>query len=312
MRCSKWLKIVLLFIGVLCIGIQFVPVQRTNPPITGEIKAPAEVMHILRKACYDCHSNETVWPWYSYIAPISWTVESDVKAGRSDLNFSEWSDYSPMKQDFKQAVKWFRKAAEQGDASAQNNLGIMYANGKGVLEDNVTAYAWWNIAAANGSATGKKNKDIIAKRMTADQIAEGQKLSREMLKKNPITKTANKRTRYLLLQRFSSNVQTTLKPPLPSARPHLEQLGIGATKRDSAASQFNMVTARFLQLIPEKRLNLKPSNINIDSRGSIRHQYQLKTGSDRQQNQIARGLGLRPAQKNQQLRKHQQAVTTRQ
>ena len=103
MRCPKWLKIVLLVIGVLCIGIQFVPVERTNPPITGEIKAPPEVMHILRKACYDCHSNETVWPWYSYIAPMSWTVESDVKAGRSDLNFSEWSDYSPIKQDFKQA-----------------------------------------------------------------------------------------------------------------------------------------------------------------------------------------------------------------
>ena len=103
MRCPKWLKIVLLSVGVLFVFIQFVPVERTNPPITGEIQAPAEVMHILRKACYDCHSNETAWPWYSYIAPMSWTIESDVKVGRGDLNFSEWSDYSPMKQDFKQA-----------------------------------------------------------------------------------------------------------------------------------------------------------------------------------------------------------------
>jgi len=103
MRCPKWLKTVLLSITVLFVGIQFVPIERTNPPITGEIQAHAEVMRILRKACYDCHSNETSWPWYSYIAPMSWTIESDVKVGRGDLNFSEWSDYSPMKQDFKQS-----------------------------------------------------------------------------------------------------------------------------------------------------------------------------------------------------------------
>ncbi|MEC8928798.1 MAG: tetratricopeptide repeat protein [Verrucomicrobiota bacterium] len=85
----------------------------------------------------------------------------------------------------KEAVKWYRKAAEQGYASAQSNLGYAYDWGKGVLEDDVTAYAWYNIAATNGQATAKKNKPITAKKMTADQIAEGQKLSREMLKKNP-------------------------------------------------------------------------------------------------------------------------------
>ena len=53
------------------------------------------------------------------------------------------------------------------------------------MEDDVTAYAWLNIAAANGDAFAKKNKGIVAKKMTADQIAEGQKLSREMVKKNP-------------------------------------------------------------------------------------------------------------------------------
>ncbi len=103
MKLPAWLIYPLLAIGLIFIGIQFVPVERTNPPVTGEIQAPEEVMHILRKACYDCHSNETVYPWYSYIAPMSWTIESDVKVGRGDLNFSEWSDYSPTKQDFKQA-----------------------------------------------------------------------------------------------------------------------------------------------------------------------------------------------------------------
>ena len=88
-------------------------------------------------------------------------------------------------EDDKEAVKWYRKAAEQGDADAQNNLGVMYGFGKGVPQDYVTAYAWYNIAQANGNAKAKEWKGIVAKKMTPDQIAEGQKLSREMLKKNP-------------------------------------------------------------------------------------------------------------------------------
>ena len=78
-----------------------------------------------------------------------------------------------------------KERAEQGLASAQYNLGLMYDNGEGVLEDDVTAYAWYNIAAANGGALAKKNKGIIAKEMTPDQIAKAQELSKEMVKKNP-------------------------------------------------------------------------------------------------------------------------------
>ena len=80
----------------------------------------------------------------------------------------------------KEAVKWFRKAAEQGYASAQFNLGAMYANGEGVLEDSVMAYAWMNIAGANGNSNARDNKSIVAKRMTKEQIAEAQKLSRKL------------------------------------------------------------------------------------------------------------------------------------
>ena len=69
----------------------------------------------------------------------------------------------------------------QGHADAQNNLGLMYDNGEGVLEDDVTAYAWYNIAAANEGALAQKNKSIIANEMTPEQIAEAQKLSRELL-----------------------------------------------------------------------------------------------------------------------------------
>lgn len=79
---------------IVLIGIQFVPLSKTNPPVTGEIKAPADVMEILRTSCYDCHSNEVKWPWYSNIAPGSWLVVYDVNEAREHINFSEWDSYS--------------------------------------------------------------------------------------------------------------------------------------------------------------------------------------------------------------------------
>jgi hypothetical protein len=53
------------------------------------------VAALVRRACHDCHSNNTVWPWYSRIAPVSWLIADDVKGGRAHLNFSEWSYYGP-------------------------------------------------------------------------------------------------------------------------------------------------------------------------------------------------------------------------
>jgi len=103
MRWSKRkiCKSILGLLAVGLVGIQFIPVVRSNPPILAEIKAPEEVLTIFRRACYDCHSNETIWPWYSYVAPVSWLVESDVKVGRSNVNFSEWNEYSQKLQNLK-------------------------------------------------------------------------------------------------------------------------------------------------------------------------------------------------------------------
>jgi hypothetical protein len=88
----------LIALVVLFLGLQVVPVERTNPPVEGEISAPPEVRTILRRACYDCHSNETVWPWYSYVAPVSFLVARDVHEGREELNFSTWSRLSPKRR----------------------------------------------------------------------------------------------------------------------------------------------------------------------------------------------------------------------
>ena len=75
---------------VLLVLIQLVPAERTNPPVESELFASDEVKEILSKACYDCHSHETAWPWYSRVAPVSWWVADHVEDGRADLNFSRW------------------------------------------------------------------------------------------------------------------------------------------------------------------------------------------------------------------------------
>jgi hypothetical protein len=86
-------------------------------------------------------------------------------------------------QDDKTAVKWYRLAAEQGNASAQNNLGVMYGNGTGVIQDNVYAHMWWNIAASSGDKDASENRDIVANRMTPSQIETAQRLARECVRK---------------------------------------------------------------------------------------------------------------------------------
>ncbi len=84
---------VLLGFSALLLLIQLVRPSQTNPPVTGKIKAPPEVATLLERACNDCHSNETKWPWYSQVAPFSWLVARDVNDGRKRLNFSEWENY---------------------------------------------------------------------------------------------------------------------------------------------------------------------------------------------------------------------------
>ena len=87
-------------------------------------------------------------------------------------------------QDYKEAVEWYRKAAEQGNATAQFSLGSMYQKGQGVLQDNVIAHMWYNMASANGEDLGGKNRDIIAKQMTSEDISKAQAMARECIGSN--------------------------------------------------------------------------------------------------------------------------------
>lgn len=88
----------LLLAAALFVVIQFLPLApaKTNPPVdpartfTAVMKPPPAVSAILQRACVDCHSNETKWPWYADVAPVSWPVRRHVADGRKHLNLSEW------------------------------------------------------------------------------------------------------------------------------------------------------------------------------------------------------------------------------
>jgi TPR repeat protein len=95
-------------------------------------------------------------------------------------------------QDYAAAVKWYRRAAKQGYALAQNNLGAMYAKGQGVTQNNVRAYMWAKLAAARGWSLAKTNLRIVAQRMTPAQIAEAQKLAREWKPTKPQPANGNR------------------------------------------------------------------------------------------------------------------------
>jgi hypothetical protein len=88
--------------------------SRKNPPMVNDLIAaqppPPAVAAMLHAACYDCHSYETRWPWYSRVAPVSWLIASDVNAGRRHLNLSAWPVNQPEK-----AAKWLDRMAEAID-----------------------------------------------------------------------------------------------------------------------------------------------------------------------------------------------------
>ncbi|WP_432379386.1 tetratricopeptide repeat protein [Duganella sp. P38] len=115
-----------------------------------------------------------------YKAALEWHRKAALK-GKADAQYVVGAMYytgNAVIQDHKQAVAWFRKAAEQGHPEAQQVLGLMYRyHIGGMPQDNVIAYMLWNLAAANGSANAAEQRSQLLKKMTQEQIEEGQALS---------------------------------------------------------------------------------------------------------------------------------------
>ncbi len=95
------MKKLLILIVLIFIGIQFVPMDvPADVPSKAEdsIEAPENIQAILKRSCFDCHSNHTTFPWYSSIAPVSWFTKYHVKEGREHMNFSTWASYEDEKK----------------------------------------------------------------------------------------------------------------------------------------------------------------------------------------------------------------------
>lgn len=99
---------VLIGVILVLVAIQFVPVKKNTEDnyvssfeVKGDTQEAKDVLHILETACYDCHSNQTVYPWYNKIAPVSWYLAKHVNNGKKHLNFDAWNDYDQDKREHK-------------------------------------------------------------------------------------------------------------------------------------------------------------------------------------------------------------------
>lgn len=96
----KFVKIVLLILLVVFVGIQFIPTKRnessymSNSDFMSVYKVPTKIASKIKVSCYDCHSNNTNYPWYNKIQPIAWYLEDHINEGKEELNFSDWKNYS--------------------------------------------------------------------------------------------------------------------------------------------------------------------------------------------------------------------------
>ncbi len=101
---KKAIKICFILLALIFMGLQFVRPDITNPPVIesetleSSTKLPKNIAENLKTSCKDCHSNKTYYPWYSNIAPISWSLNDHIRMGRADLNFSKWNTYSKQKK----------------------------------------------------------------------------------------------------------------------------------------------------------------------------------------------------------------------
>jgi len=124
---------ILIILAIVFIGIQFVPVALNQSEevlendIITTLNPPEEIVMILKTSCYDCHSNNTNYPWYDKIAPVSWWVADHVEEGKDELNFSEWASFSQKRKDKK--VKEMLEELDEGEMPLESYL-IMHGDAK--------------------------------------------------------------------------------------------------------------------------------------------------------------------------------------
>ncbi len=130
--------------------MQFIRIDTHNPPAPASedfiqlTKAPAPIADLLKRACYDCHSNTTIYPWYSQIAPVSWWLKDHINEGREELNFSAWNEFSSKEKAKK--LKRCAKEVQEGEMP-------------------LNSYTWVHTSAKLNAAEKKQLQDFFLSQM---------------------------------------------------------------------------------------------------------------------------------------------------
>ncbi|MGD9563955.1 MAG: heme-binding domain-containing protein [Pyrinomonadaceae bacterium] len=125
---KKVIKIVVMLAAAAFVSAQFIRPTFVNPPLVAgapiedSVQVPAEVQMVLSRSCNDCHSNKTLYPWYSQISPFSWFLAGHIEDGRAQLNFSEWNTYSAKKKAHK--LEEISEMVESGEMPLPSYLWI--------------------------------------------------------------------------------------------------------------------------------------------------------------------------------------------
>jgi hypothetical protein len=133
-KMAAWTAVALLVL------LQFVPVDRSNPPVTAAMSVgDGEVAEILQAACNDCHTHETTWPWYSTVAPVSMFVADHVAEGREHFNLSTWNEQDARRRDHK--LEEMIEMVEEGEMPLRSYT-LLHSEGRLTEEQREVLMAW--------------------------------------------------------------------------------------------------------------------------------------------------------------------------
>ena len=147
-RIRKLVPVGLLGTAGILLFAQLMSVRRDNPPVAADTAAPPKIESVLRRACYDCHSNETRWPRYSAVAPFSWLIVHDVTLGRKEINFSEWGSYYPTTRHRK--LQWMGRALRE-ERMPPWSYRLMHPDARLTEGDRVALQRWIESELSNTS-----------------------------------------------------------------------------------------------------------------------------------------------------------------
>jgi hypothetical protein len=159
MNMIRLKRIALALVAVFLLA-QFVQPKRTNPPVVpsrsleAHIQVPQNVVPILKRACGDCHSSETAWPWYSHVAPVSWLVADDVNVGRSHINFQDWEAQENQKEAVEHLTLICKEVREKGMPPLTYR--IMHKDSR-LSEEDIATICVWSQSFGNSSETGEEH-----------------------------------------------------------------------------------------------------------------------------------------------------------